>query len=265
LILKIAIIGVIILVAAGGAVFFYPQITKSPAPFGLDAVAQDLDSLKDTTVTRVNYEVDKTIDKVGGKIEEITPTDLNPIKTIEDNVAVPPKEEIFYGQVYEKDENKNCKISVPKMAKTVNGVKELTHTVTSPKCQLEKREPVQVTVTTNPLTGEQTVSVTPIPQTAVFETLQLTTTKTEDNAVSIHYEDTSGKTLKVTVNLRNSEKQLFTGDFFASKFDTSVKDVSESPHIIEMVVEHADYGTVSSSVFNPQGNDETTIYGVFTK
>jgi hypothetical protein len=32
-----------------------------------------------------------------------------------------------------------------------------------------------------------------------------------------------------------------------------------------MVVEHADYGTVTSSVFNPQGNDEATIYGVFTK
>jgi hypothetical protein len=58
---------------------------------------------------------------------------------------------------------------------------------------------------------------------------------------------------------------LFSGEFFASKFDTSVNDVSESPHIVEMVVEHGDYGTVSSSVFNPQESGELTIYGVFTK
>ena len=119
-------------------------------------------------------------------------------------------------------------------------------------------------MTTDPVTNEQTVSVDTIPQAQIFETLQLTTTRNNDNTVSIHYEDTSGKTLKVTVTLRNSEKQLFSGEFSASKFDTSVDDISTSPHIIEMIVEHADYGTVSSSVFNPQGNDETTIYGVFT-
>jgi hypothetical protein len=90
-------------------------------------------------------------------------------------------------------------------------------------------------------------------------------TRTGDNSISIHYEDTSGKTIKVTVTLRNSEKQLFSGEFLTSKFDTSVNDVSDSPHIIEMIVEHSEYGTVSSSVFDPQGNDEATIYGVFTK
>ncbi|MEM2786341.1 MAG: hypothetical protein QW652_06730, partial [Candidatus Nitrosotenuis sp.] len=65
--------------------------------------------------------------------------------------------------------------------------------------------------------------------------------------------------------LRNSEKQLFSGEFFASKFDTSVNDISSSPYMVEMIVEHAEYGTVTSSVFNPQGNNDTTIYGVFTK
>ena len=65
--------------------------------------------------------------------------------------------------------------------------------------------------------------------------------------------------------MRNSEKQLFSGEFFASKFDASVGDLTNSPHITEMVVEHADYGTVTSSVYSPQGNEENTIYGVFTK
>lgn len=265
MILKLAIVGIILVV---GGIILYPEIGKlsSIHPFGLDAVAQDIGDLKDTTAQRVNYEFDKTVNSVGDKIEQIAPDpdEINPIKKIQEKISVPqPKNEVYYGEVYEKDDENNCKISIPKMAKTVNGVKELTHTITIPNCQYDKRQSVQVTVT-DPQTNTQAVSVVPT-QTQVFETLQLTTMRNDDNTVSIHYEDTSGKTLKVTVTLRNSEKELFSGEFFASKFDTSVNDVSTSPHIIEMIVEHVDYGTVSSSVFNPQGSDDATIYGVFTK
>ncbi|MFM8658378.1 MAG: hypothetical protein ACKOCQ_00340, partial [Candidatus Nitrosotenuis sp.] len=98
-----------------------------------------------------------------------------------------------------------------------------------------------------------------------YDTLQLTTTRNADNTVGIHYEDSSGKTLKVIVTLRNSDKELFTGEFFASKFDTNVNDITDIPHVIEMTVEHSEYGTVSSSVYNPQGNKENTIYGVFSQ
>jgi len=266
LILKLAIVGIILVV---GGIILYPEIGKmsSTHASGLDAVAQDLGDLKDTTVQRVNYELDKTVDSVGNKIEQITPdpNEINPIKKIQEKITTPqPQKDVYYGEVYEKDEQNNCKISVPKMAKTVNGVKELTHTVILPDCQYEKHQSVQVTVT-NPQTNSQTISVDPTPQTQIFETLRLTTMRNDDNTVSIHFEDTSGKTLKVIVTLRNSQKELFSGEFFASKFDTSVNDVSTSPHIIEMIVEHADYGTISSSVFNPQGSDDATIYGVFTK
>lgn len=234
----------------------------------INAVAEDLDGLKDTTVKRVSYEIDKTTDTVGDKIGDVVPSvdQLNPIPELKDQIAIPPTKETYYGQVYEKNESeKTCKVSVPKMAKTINGVKELTHTITVQECIYEKNKPVQVSISTDPITGAQTVSVDPIPSHKIFETLQLTTTKNADNTVSIHYEDSSGKTLKVTVTLHNSEKQLFTGEFFASKFDTSVNDISTSPHIIEMIVEHADYGTVNSSVYNPQGNEQNTIYGVFSQ
>lgn len=240
-------------------------VSKDNSTF--DAVAQNVGDLKDTTIKRVNYEVDKTIDKVGNKIDDIAPNpdEINPIKKIQEKITTPPIKKIYYGQVYEKDDKNNCQISVPKMAQSVNNVTELTHTITLPNCNYEKHQPLQITAATNPITNEQTVSVNSIPQTQLFETLQLKMTRTGDNSVSIHYEDTTGKTIKVTVTLRNSEKQLFSGEFLTSKFDTSVNDVSDSPHIIEMVVEHSEYGTVSSSVFNPQGNDEATIYGVFTK
>ncbi len=265
MILKLAIIGVILTV---GGVLLYPEIVKLTSDHPeIEAVAHDIGGLKDTTVKRVSYEFDKTVDTVGDKINKITPSadQLNPIDDIKGKIAVPQTKEVYYGQVYEKNADNSCKISVPKMVMTVNGIKEVTHTITLPECEYEKHKPVQVTVTTDPVTNTQTISVEPTPQSQIFETLQLTTTRNEDNTISIHYVDTSGKTQKVTVTLRNSERQLFSGEFFASKFDTSVNDVSASPHIIEMVVEHADHGIVSSSVFNPQGNDETTIYGVFTK
>lgn len=264
---KLVIVGIIL--AAGGVLVYSQQdklgLNLNPT---IDAVAEDIGDLKDTTVKRVSYEIDKTSDVVGDKIEDVVPDveKLNPIPKIEDQLAIPPTKEVYYGQVYERNEDeKTCKVSVPKMAKTVNGVKELTHTITLKDCQYEKQKPVQVTVLTDPINGAQTVTVDPIPQNKIFETLQLTTTKNEDNTVSIHYEDSSGKTLKVTVTLSNSEKQLFSGEFFASKFDTSVNDISDTPHIIEMIVEHADYGTVNSSVYNPQGNNENTIYGVFSQ
>ncbi|MEM3006656.1 MAG: hypothetical protein QXW37_02600 [Candidatus Nitrosotenuis sp.] len=266
MILKLAIIGAIIII--GGAIL-YPQLSSlfSGHP-KIEAVAEDIGALKDTTVKRVSNEIDNTIDKVEDKIDQITPSPekLNPIDKIQEKIAGPPAQEIFYGQVYEKDDSTNtCKISVPKMAKTINGVKELTHTITIPNCEYEKHKSVQITQITDPLTNQQTISVEPVQQTQVFDTLKLVTTKNQDNTVSINYEDTSGKTLKVTVTLRNSEKQLFSGEFFASKFDTSVNDISSSPYMVEMIVEHAEYGTVTSSVFNPQGNNDTTIYGVFTK
>lgn len=266
LIKKLLVVGALLVV---GVYLAYSQFGATVGQYlPVDAVAQDIGNLKDTTVKRVNYELDRTAGTVGDNIEKITPEvdQMNPIKKIGETLTVPPVQQTHYGQVYKKDADGSCKVSVPKLARTVNGVKELTHTITLKECQFEKHQQVQVSQIVDPATGQvQAVSVTPIPQTQVFETLKLKTVRNADDTVSIQYEDTSGKTLKVTVNLRNSEKELFSGEFFASKFDTNVNDVTNSPHIVEMIVEHADYGTVSSSVFNPEDADETTIYGVFTQ
>ncbi len=266
MLLKLVIIGVILVI---GGLSLHPYLAKLPSSANLafNAVADNVGDFKDNAIHTVSGTLDQTVSKVENKIETIAPSadDLNPVKQIRDNIISPVKQQVYYGQVYEKDEDlQKCKISVPGMAKTVNGQKELTHTIDLENCKFQKQEPVQITETTNPVDAEA-VSVEPLQHSQVFETLQLKTTRHDDNTVSIQYEDTSGKTVKVTVTLRNSDKQLFSGEFFSSKFDTNVNDVSTSPHIIEMVVEHPDYGTVSSSVYNPEGNQDTTIYGVFTQ
>lgn len=265
MLLKLAIIGVILVI---GGLSIYPYLAKLPssANVAFNAVADNVGDFKDNTIHKVSGQLDQTVNAVENKLDAITPSadDLNPVKQIQDKI-ISPNQQVYYGQVYEKDEEQQkCKISVPGMAKTINGKKELTHTIDLENCKLQKRQQVQVTETTNPVNAE-TVSVEPLPHSKVFETLQLKTIRHDDNTVSIQYEDTSGKTVKVTVTLRNSDKQLFSGEFFSSKFDTNVNDVSTSPHIIEMVVEHPDYGTVSSSVYNPEGDQDTTIYGVFTQ
>ena len=80
----------------------------------------------------------------------------------------------------------------------------------------------------------------------------------------LHYEDTSGKTTSVTVTLRTLEKELFTGIFYSSMFETYVQEITKTSYFIDMVIEHEEYGTISSSVFNPVDSTDTVINGVFS-
>ena len=79
------------------------------------------------------------------------------------------------------------------------------------------------------------------------------------------YEDTSGKTVSVTVIIRNEEKVLFTGQFFSPSFETIILDASDTPHFIDLVVDHSIHGQIFATAFNPVGNTDTSIYGVFSK
>ena len=76
--------------------------------------------------------------------------------------------------------------------------------------------------------------------------------------------DTSGKTLSVTVTMRNEQKTLFTGQFFSSSFEAIVLDAANTPHFVDMIVDHADHGKISASAFNPAGNTDSSINGVFS-
>ena len=47
-------------------------------------------------------------------------------------------------------------------------------------------------------------------------------------------------------------------------FETTVNDANGIPYFVDMVIEHEEYGTVTSSVFNPGDDSDTKISGVFT-
>ena len=98
-----------------------------------------------------------------------------------------------------------------------------------------------------------------------FETLSLSTIQQDDDSVMLQYKDTSGKTISVSVTLRTPDRELFSGIFYSSMFETFVNDATNTPYFIDMIIEHKEYGKISSSVYNPGNSPNTIINGVFTK
>jgi len=97
-----------------------------------------------------------------------------------------------------------------------------------------------------------------------YETLSLSTKQLDDD-VLLQYSDSSGKTISVKVVIRTAEKEIFVGTFFTSMFETTINDTIDVPYYVDMIVEHEDYGTVTSSVFNPGDSSELRISGVFSQ
>ena len=97
------------------------------------------------------------------------------------------------------------------------------------------------------------------------ETLSLSTKQQSDDNILLQYSDSSGKTESVNVVIRTADKEIFSGTFFTSKFDTTVNDATGIPYYVDMIVEHEEYGTVTSSVFNPGDDSDTKINGIFSQ
>ena len=97
------------------------------------------------------------------------------------------------------------------------------------------------------------------------QTLSLSTKQQSDENILLQYVDTSGKTKSVNVVIRTADKEIFSGTFYTSMFDTNVNDATGIPYYVDMVVEHEDYGTVTSSVYNPGDSSDTKINGIFSQ
>ncbi len=96
-----------------------------------------------------------------------------------------------------------------------------------------------------------------------YETLSLSTKQQSNDNILLQYSDSSGKTKSVSVVIRTEQKEIFSGTFFTSMFETTVNDASGMPYFVDMIVEHEDYGTVTSSVFNTGDVSDSQINGIF--
>jgi len=122
---------------------------------------------------------------------------------------------------------------------------------------------------TNPsINSGQTIdSTTPnsIPNPMIHETVSLSTKQQSNDNITLEYFDSSGKTTSVNVIIRTDQKEIFSGIFFTSMFETNVNDISGVPYYVDMIIEHEDYGIVTSSMYNPGDFSDTKINGIFSQ
>lgn len=273
---KLIIIGIIIV----ALIILVPNISKIFGPNTIDSIKDRID--KATSDSGINSTTVKSAvtNEVKGKLVDMLNSSSKSVTTPMSIYNLPAQyvdRQNYTGQVFDKVGN-TCKISVPGLSSTINGQKELTHIIDLDKCSMNIGEPVQVsTLTVKPdapvanLTNAIQVSTyadsgssnSALSLPAYYKVVRLDATS-QGNNISINYDDSSGSTRSVTVSMKNNEKILFSGTFYSSKFTTDVKDIPDTPHIIEMTIDNTVYGTLHASVYAPSNMKNSTISGIFT-
>ena len=240
--IKLGIIaGIIIL---GGMVFsneidtFFP--TTSAAV--IDSIKDDVSNIGSKASESVEKRIDESVDKI---VDKTTDSITNEISEAGDKIT---------NEISEvKDSSKKIISEEVSNFDPIETIQNFFEGGTNSKG----------TPTSNP----STPTSTPIPLNTplVYETLSLTTKQNTDENILLSYEDSSGKTKSVSVVLRTEQQELFSGTFFTSDFETIINDSTGIPYFIDMVVDHEDYGTITSSVFNPGDNSDTNINGIFSQ
>ncbi|HET7337524.1 MAG TPA: hypothetical protein VFJ23_06495 [Candidatus Nitrosotalea sp.] len=288
---KLIIIGIII----ATLVILIPNSSKlfQSVP-ALDTVKDKIDqATSDKGVINASKSAIREI-SMGGRLLDANSTGSNNAPTSVYQLA--PQyvtQQNYTGQVFEKTGN-TCQISVPDLAQTINGKKQLTGIIQLDQCPANIGDPVQVVqltaksnsppvnVTsglvitpysnnggtssagipsqTNPATSTPALPTLP----SYYSTVQLTTVNQGNNAM-LNFDDTSGQTRSVTVTMKNSDTVLFTGTFYSSKFTAEVKDVPNTPHIIEMTIDNSVYGILHASAYAPSNMQNSTITGVLSQ
>ena len=242
MLIKMAIIGAILL---GGGVVFANEINQflpETSVNFLDSVKNDFGKTKDGTVQSAETRVEGTIVTLTNEVNNIQ----------------------------EKSSELLSKSAKEVIDSTQKGIKEITKTTQKTifggngnnQNTNSNEEHEDGNSSPSPDNGS-TVTQTDDENTISLETLSLKTTQQSDDGVMLQYEDTSSKTISVSVTLRTTERELFSGIFYSSMFETLVNDASNTAYFIDMVVEHQEYGTISSSVYNPRDSTNTIINGIF--
>ena len=194
-----------------------------------DSVEQRIDSSIDKIVDKTSESISNEISEAGDKIsDEISEAKESSQKTIKEEIS-----------------NFNLIESIQNIFTDSSNSGSTSQSSTSQS-------------STNDISSQNIISIIP-------ETLSLSTRQQSDDNILLQYVDTSGKTKSVNVIIRTIDKEIFSGIFFTSKFDTNVNDATGIPYYVDMIVEHEDYGTVTSSVYNPGDSSDTKINGIFSQ
>jgi gas vesicle protein len=230
------IVGIIIL---GGMIFsneidsFLP--TTSATVF--DSLKNDMNIFGTKALDSVEQRIDSSIDKIVDKTNESI---SNEISNVGDKVS----NEI-------SDVKESSQKSIKEKVSTFDPIKSIQNIFTGSSNLDSVSQPSNVST-------QNIVSIIP-------GTLSLSTKQQSDDNILLQYLDTTGKTKSVNVVIRTADREIFSGTFYTSIFDTNVNDASGIPYYIDMIVEHEDYGTVTSSVYNTGDSSDTKIIGIFSQ
>ena len=260
MLVKFAIIGAIVI--ASGIIFSNEISQFLPATSSnlFDSLKDDFDKIKDDTVENVETRVEGTIVTVTNEVNDIQEKSTDLIKQSVKGVTNSTQKGIETVTNSTQEEVKKITDSTEKGIKSIT---ETTQTIFGGSGGSSGSN--NQNNNSNEEDDDNSSSTQPTQNIISFETLSLTTTQQSNDNVMIQYVDTSGKTISVSVTLRTTERELFSGIFYSSMFETFVNDVSRTAYFIDMVIEHQEYGTISSSVFNPRDSPNTVINGVFSQ
>ena len=241
--IKLGIIaGIIIL---GGMVFSNEIDTLFPSTSAtvFDSLKQDASNFGSKASDSVEQRIDSSIDKI---VDKTTESISEEISEVGDKVTneISEAKESSQKAIKEEISNFNPIESIQSIFTGGSNSKSTTSSST--------------TQSTNNVSTQNTIPIPP-------ETLSLSTKQQSDDNILLQYVDTSGKTKSVNVIIRTADKEIFSGTFFTSMFDTNVNDATGIPYYVDMIVDHEDYGTVTSSVYNPGDSSDTKINGIFSQ
>ncbi|MFQ5497498.1 MAG: hypothetical protein ACE5DU_06390 [Nitrosopumilus sp.] len=244
--IKLGIIaGVLIL---GGMIFsneidsLFPTTSASVVSSLKDDASNFGAKASDAVENRIDTSIDKIIDKTSDSISnEISNTGdkiSNEISGVRDSSQKVISEEISNFNPVESIKNIFITNSTSQNSKSIGSTSN--------------------PLTTNPISTQTNTPIT-------YETLSLSTQQQSDDNILLQYSDSSGKTNSVNVVIRTDDKEIFSGTFFTSMFETTINDATGIPYYVDMVIDHEDYGFVTSSVFNPGDNSDSNINGIFSQ
>jgi hypothetical protein len=245
--IKLGIIaGILIL---GGMIFSNEIDTLFPSTSAnvVNSLKEDVSNFgtkaTDSVEKRIDESIDKIVDKTGDAI-------TNEISETGDKISdkISDVKESSKQTINEKFSDFNPIKSIQNIFTDNSNVEELTDS------------------SNNIITEDISIQNSPDNQSPIIhETLSLSTTQQSDDNIILQYSDTSGKTTSVNVIIRTDQKEIFSGVFFTSVFETNLNDISGQPYYVDMIVDHENYGTVTSSVFNPGDSTDSKISGIFSQ
>ena len=143
----------------------------------------------------------------------------------------------------------------------INPAKSIDDIFKKPTDELATQSITPTTQPTNPPNTDSSIESN-YPH-VVYEKLDLSMIQQSNGDVLLQYSDATGNTKSTNVVIRTSEKEIFSGTFFTSNFKTVINDVSRTSYYVDITVEHKDYGTVTSSIFNSVDSIDSEITGEF--